>query len=224
MHPNLLQVVSDHLGGIYSEIFMRLGRFEGSYIAGGAIASVILGEKPKDYDVWFETEVAWSAAVSRAKLAVQAGMIELVYNSEHAFTFKVIEPGRTYDVQLVKSRVGEAYEVVEMFDFRHTQAFYYPDEDGRGDCLEFVGKNTPEFIQQKVIAFDGTLDWPIHTLSRLQKFALRGYKVPDQALGFLIQAIRSAPLHIIDRDLLACGKKYSGGEGAALQYAGREAA
>lgn len=201
--------IEQHLAEIYSKLFAALGRFSGSFIAGGSIASLALGETPNDYDVWFENEDRWRDATDRvlAVAAIHNTPVSVLAQTNHAVTFRVA--GISPVFQFVKSRCGDPYDVVEQFDFLHTQAFFYLDDSGEGS-LEFANRNSIEFIEERVLVFEGDLDYPTHTLSRIAKFALRGWKIPDRTLAALIRAIREADVDLINKDLQAVGTKYHG--------------
>lgn len=211
-----------HLNEVYKKLFARVGVFKGSYIAGGSIASLILNEVPNDYDIWFETLEQWQAA----KDLILASGVEVIMETQHAVTFRLDCETPTF--QIIKSRLGGYDEVVEQFDFRHAHSAFLPseDDDGLGYELVFCGANDEEHIEAKFLLFDGKLDYPTHTLSRLQKFALRGYKVPDQTLIKLILAIRAASPELINEDMIGVAKKYSGTgmsyDGAILEPSLRE--
>jgi hypothetical protein len=217
--------IEKKLEAVYTEIFSNLGRFKGSFIAGGSITSLVLGEEPNDYDIWFETVADWENACHLARRAVgdfNEGPVTIICETEHALTFKLL--GMTPVLQFVKSRTGAYDEVIEQFDFLHAQAAYLPsDEDGLEGELLFGNRNCIDFIKEKVLVFEGKLDYPIHTLSRLQKFAKRGWIVPDQTLACLIREIRRADQDLIDRDQNACGMKYGGEDYLGAKKAALEA-
>ena len=211
------------LQSVYERLWNAIGFFGGSYIAGGAIASLILEQTPNDYDIWFETLKEWETAVAQAEASVAP--IHYLARTEHAMTFK-LETGEV--IQLVKSRLGVGEEVAEQFDFRHAQAYFYPvlpDEKEGDDFFNtdgeviYVGQNCTDIIRDKILLFDGVLDYPIHTLSRLQKFALRGYTIPDQTIAKIVLAITQADPELVQRDIRACGAKYATGPGKSLCYA-----
>lgn len=195
-----------HLSKVYDDLFDVVGRFKDSYIAGGAIASLALDEPVKDYDIWFHDIESFNAAVVQVQAAYFKQLVHsdevkvrltLIAETRFALTFTL--NGLVY--QLVKSRVGPASDVVKTFDFEHAQAYFY-QESPHTSAFE-----NPElcadtgFMKTKVINFTGDLAHPTHTLSRLQKFAKRGYTVPDSTLADLIVAIRNADADVIDRDI-----------------------
>lgn len=216
----------------YDRLFIAIGGFNGSFMAGGCVASLALGEEVNDYDIWFESVEHWTAATSMVK-AVQgvkyayksseaekaAAPIVIIAETEHALTFSLQGVKPVY--QLVKSRTGGVgEEVIEAFDYLHAQAGFYPAEGGEAGHLFFGGRNTIEFIREKILVFAGELDYPTHTLSRVAKFARRGYIIPDRTIAQLVRQIREADDDLIIRDLTAVGAKYNGGEHADLKYYG----
>jgi hypothetical protein len=211
------RAIIEHLKAVYQKIWDTLGRFEGSYIAGGSIASLVLGETPNDYDVWFESIADYDAAVVLIKAKQDdfgEGPVTIIAETEHAITFRLA--GLDPVLQFVKSRVGAYDEVVEQFDFQHAQACFLPEDQTEGleSELIFLGSNSIDFIEEKILVFAGVLDYPTHTFSRIAKFAKRGFKVPDQTLIKMIRAVRDASAELIEKDALAVIAKYHG-----LQYA-----
>lgn len=222
--------IVERLQGAYDKLFNAVGKFENSFIAGGCVTSIVLGEEVNDYDIWFFSLEDWEKAAelvkktaSHTEFAAKCGLevpyVKIVAETKHAITFRIA--GVTPVYQIVKSRLGDPQEVIESFDYLHAQVAFHPAVDaGEHGYLEWGGRNCIDFIKEKALVFAGSLDFPIHTLSRVAKFAVRGWRIPDQTLAVLVKEIRKAGGELIARDLAACGEKYAGGEGRALSYEG----
>ncbi len=208
----------------YVKLYDVVGFFPDSYIAGGAIASLILGEQINDYDMWFRTAEAWDKATAAVKKVASEtnelnleneGKLNIVAETPFALSFRLTGDPILY--QMIKTRLGDPETTVETFDFQHAQAYFlgptteaeYKD-DPIGEIV-FLGYNSEDFIQEKVLLFVGELDYPTHTLSRVPKFAKRGFVVPDQMLVRLIHAIRAADEKLIKLDANRIGLRYNKG-------------
>lgn len=226
MKDKFLIMIETELQAAYDRLFNTVGRFEDSFVAGGCVTSLVLGEPVNDYDIWFESVEAWQKAVDRVKALSDPdfnlmGPIKMIAETEHALTFEIKGHAPVY--QLVKSRCGGHDEVIEQFDFLHAQVAFFPRTLDGLPCELFWGnRNCVEFIREKVLVFAGQLDYPVHTLSRIGKFAKRGWRIPDRTIAQLVMQIREASEELITRDLAAVGKKYDGGDGAGLKYLGKE--
>ena len=159
--------IKKHLDSLYKELFLLLGTGIKGYVAGGAIASLVLDQQPKDYDIWFETIEDWQEAASR------------LYDKPHtitkyASTYK-LPSGKV--IQLVCNRLGKPAELVKTFDFLHCQSYYLQNGTLHYD---------EDFIKRKVLVFSGDLDHPMNTMERCLKFSKRGYFVPSETLHNLL--------------------------------------
>ncbi len=203
--------LEEHLGTAYAKLFEATGKFPGSFIAGGSIASIVLDEKVNDYDIWFETEYAWKHATRLAKEAacLKDSKVKIIVETKMAVTIRIegVEP--VY--QLIRARIGNYEEVVEQFDFKHAHAAYLPaSKQYPTPSVEFLSGNSPDFIREKILVFAGQLDYPTHTLSRVPKFAKRGFMVPDSMIADLVRAIWESPQELVQADLDVAGEKYHG--------------
>ncbi len=192
--------IQAHLKKVYDSLNKTLGELPNSVIAGGAIASLVLDSAPNDYDVWFDSKYAWTFAVDLVK---KKGL-EIVKESAHVLTFMLPEYDAPFqfcrifinDGNKVRAGNGDFDRVVSSFDFLHTRAMYSPNIG-----LKFLDGNSVEYIQSKELGFTGNLNWPTKTIQRLQKFALRGYKIPDATIHSILRAVKSSPQKFIDDDI-----------------------
>lgn len=173
-----------HLNGLYKELYLYLGNTTKGYIAGGAIASLVLDQKPNDYDIWFETIEDWQEADS------------LLYDKMHTrtkyATSFTLPSGKR--VQLVCNRLGKPDDLVSTFDFLHTQSYY---------LLNGKLSYDESFILQKLLIFKGNLDHPMNTVERMLKFSKRGYYVTADTIHDImievskmgVDKVKSLPRH-----------------------------
>jgi hypothetical protein len=175
--------IKEHLNVVFQEIESYLGFKPKCYFAGGCIASLVLDQDVKDYDVWFETLEDWM------DVDVKCGLVDS--RSKYATTV-TLPSGKI--IQFVCNRIGKAEDVVPTFDFKHTHSYYLQDSTLSCDT---------NFIQSLRLEFAGRLDHPINTLERLLKFNKRGYYVPFETLQQLMvssselgkEAIQKLPKH-----------------------------
>lgn len=178
------RAIEFHLDSVYAAVTQYLGFEPKCYFAGGCIASAVLDEKIKDYDLWFE-EPAYFEEVVEA-LAFELKYPILATRSKYAITLN-LPTGTT--VQFVESRMGVPEQVVGSFDFKHTQSYYVPGKELVYD---------PEFILSKKLVFNKTnFSHPVNTMQRVLKFARRGYDIPFETIQDLMIATNELESHSI---------------------------
>lgn len=174
--------IKEKLLQVFEMVEEFTGPLNNSYIAGGAIASLVLGEEPKDYDIWFENPEDYYGAMigltnSNLQFLIETGINLSVSTSKYATTFKI----QGIDIQLVQSRMGVPEVVVPTFDFKHTQSWM--KRDGTMSVDE-------EFIKSKQLVFvHGNFSHPVNTMQRVNKFARRGYDIPFETTKALMMEI-----------------------------------
>ncbi len=165
------------LQSIFELVETVTGPLPNSYIAGGAIASLVLGEEPKDYDIWFENPEDYYTALNTLGDNIMLFLdneMGVPSTSKYATSFKI----RGIDIQLVRSRMGVPEVVVPTFDFKHTQSWM--KRDGTMSVDE-------EFIKRKQLVFvPGNFSHPVNTMQRVNKFARRGYDIPFETTKLLM--------------------------------------
>ncbi|MFF2531206.1 hypothetical protein ACFVS2_20100 [Brevibacillus sp. NPDC058079] len=165
-----------------------------AFIAGGAIASLILDEKPNDYDFYFKNPEACYRVVkyfinqmpdagSECRDIQQKvdGVSVFVSHGIH----KVEKTGQKYqpvavtsnafsftdEVQFVMRFVASPDEIKKNFDFEHSKGIYDYGEDKL-----IVSEETEKAIVNKRLIFTGS-EYPLASLIRTRKFISRGWKI-----------------------------------------------
>lgn len=182
--------IRDRLKTVFEQVEALTGPLEGAYIAGGAIASLVLGEEPKDYDIWFDDPGVYWAGLNK----LMAENPQVCTNaSKYAHTLNI--DGQT--IQLVESRMGIPEVVVPGFDFLHTQSYMKRD----GTLVVDI-----DFIKQKKLVFvPGNFSHPVNTMQRVNKFARRGYDIPFETVRDLMIACTS-----LDPESIGKSDKHAG--------------
>jgi hypothetical protein len=150
-----------------------------SYVAGGAIVSLVLGEEPRDIDVWFRKESDFNI--------VDQAVGD--HGKRTPYSTTIIFGGITF--QLVKSRIGEPADVVNTFDFEHTKAFWIP---GHPELTYF---DEPLILSKRLLFNAGNLCHPVNSFKRIGKFISRGYTVPDKEVENMLVEVHSMPVEKI---------------------------
>lgn len=187
-----------------------------SFIAGGAIASLMLDEEPSDYDFYFkDAEACLKAAeyfidlMEGAEYACKAeqgedgvsifvshGIYKVERNGEkyqpvavtsNAFSF-------TDSVQFVIRFAASPEEITKNFDFVHSKGIY----DYQADEL-IVSEETEKAIMGKRVVFTGSA-YPLASLIRTRKFVSRGWKI--NAGQYLKIALQLNKLNLSDPAVL----------------------
>lgn len=178
--------IKEHLDAVYKEVETFL-RFKPScYIAGGSIASLVYGETPNDYDMWFEDPAEFKRVDVQLTHIVADHNDHVELNRTKYATTLILPSGKK--VQFVQNRMGSPSVLVPQFDFRHTQSYYLQDGTLSYD---------KDFIQRRCLEFKGNLDHPINTMERVLKFSKRGFFVPFETLQALMIEINKLNIETI---------------------------
>lgn len=181
-------IVRYELEMVWGEITAFLEFTPKCYFAGGALASIVLGESPKDYDMWFENIDDWNTVWAKLINPNVSENMDRVKLSQFAATV-TLPSGKV--VQFVRNRLGKPLELVPTFDFLHTHSYYDP-------ATLDLSINIP-FIKSRSLQLVGNLDHPINTLERIIKFTKRGYFAPPEMLvKFMLEINKLDPEKIKD--------------------------
>jgi len=169
------------------------------YVAGGFVRWLVSPkETPAPYgdiDIFGWTE---DAAEKLAEYLAQQTYFELEFESQWSWKFKYLSPmypARVYYINIIKSDNNEVYAtygdpkvVVGRFDFTITMA-YFTSIDEDGDPVKI--KADFRFSQHEK---DGRLVFnvvkhPLSTMSRIQRYIAKGYRMDREDMMFYIQSI-----------------------------------
>lgn len=143
-----------------------------TYLAGGCIASQLLGEEVKDYDFFLRDDGNECRAIMRF-----FGKVKDVKSSANAKTLQVKDGPM---LQLVNSRKGTPENIVAEFDFRHCQNYF-----DKGKL--FLDPRALESILFRELDYTGQ-PGP-STLMRVARFLNRGWKIQPKTYLKLLQTI-----------------------------------
>lgn len=133
------------------------------FIAGGAIASLLRGEEPKDFDFYYKR--------SNFLMALDTN-IDIITNPR-SYTIKDTK------YQLIFCVNGEPEKVISTFDFLHTKTYYHNKE-------LYLPENVLKSIESEYLIYDGGSN-PINSFLRALKFVKRGWKLSNkEAIKILI--------------------------------------
>lgn len=155
----------------------------GSFIAGGALASIFSNQPINDFDIFYETESARDQAISIAKEKFASPK---VVATDCAFSF-IVDRQR---YQLIRF-VGEVHDTLKSFDFTICRAAYVPWYPEGSRFVLF-----PDFLQhlaQRKLIFNIAAEFPICSLYRAAKYIKRGFHFPGIEaikLGLRIQSLK----------------------------------
>jgi hypothetical protein len=163
----------------------------GTFIAGGCIASMVLDQDVKDFDVWFRDAETYEKLVA---LLVERRFV-ISRTSRFGITFQLFIHADGFwdhavEVQFIKNRIGHPDQTVAGFDFKHTQSYFIP--------YGGIMKVDEEHIKsRKLVYVPGNLEHPVNTVERVLKFVRRGFFVEQQTIIDLMKDIQKAdPMHI----------------------------
>jgi hypothetical protein len=183
-------------------------------VSGGCIASMLLNEPVRDYDLYFKevntayllakhytAHLGYNAvdAPSLNRVTLNQGVIKLgraipisselyspVHYSQNAITL-------TGGLQIILRFCGKVDSIHKTFDFAHTRSYYTVDEG------LILTQKSLESIVTKELVYAGS-GFPVAALSRAMKFTKRGWKLPASELIKIVYDI--AKLDISNPEVL----------------------
>lgn len=148
--------------------FIRQKITNNAFIAGGCIASLLLNEKPKDYDVFFLDQSILTQVVNYYSNGDENLYVD--YQNDNAILLK-------NGIHIVKKLVGNPAEVCEKFDFQHCKCSYCPSTNALT-----IPSVALEPMLTKELIYTGS-DYPFSSLVRTKKFIKRGWNI--SAFGYI---------------------------------------
>lgn len=158
--------IKNHLDRIYKIVndHFKYDLKKHTYIAGGSIASIILGDSPRNYDFFFKSDHA--LATFKAVIRVTEPSFK---ETDNAFSFDFYDHVnyRSISCQFIKLSTLAPEKTILTFDFFHTMNFYNDDN------LTITHLNT---IYNKELIYNLYTLNPNGAPVRYRKFIKRGYK------------------------------------------------
>jgi hypothetical protein len=153
----------------------------GSYVAGGAISSVVMNEEPNDYDIFFKSKDILDMVVAQVNATPK--ILELVvFKSDNAITL-------SNKYQLIKKVFGDPKEITAGFDFAHNACYYDPGTDTLGMhelAFESMASKNLFYITSK---------FPFASLIRTKKFIKRGWNITAGQMLKICLELQDVDLH-----------------------------
>lgn len=175
------------------------------FICGGCFKNIFSGERAKDLDVFFRSEVDFLKAV-RAFEEEDSGY-HIYYENAKVKAYKHKETGTT--VELIRKIYGTPQEILEQFDFTVVKFAYFreevPVDSPFDDDLPFSETDHTTRIEYRVIyhekffehftlkrlVVDDKMPFPASTLERIIRYAKYGYAPCRETKMKLISGIRN---------------------------------
>lgn len=191
----LLTTVSDRLLKITNDLINQLPKslkFHftiNTFVAGGAILSLLRGERPNDIDIYFRNqETALLAAkyfkfypIVREFYDILGTKEDRIYLTKTNYSIPkeeglcpvFVSPNAitlNNGFQLIMRYTGDPESIISKFDFAHTQ-MYWSRETG----IKISDKAKNSLILNELLYLPGA--YPLSSLFRLRKFLLRGWDI-----------------------------------------------
>ena len=161
---------------------------ENSFIAGGAIRSLIEGTEVNDFDIYF-TDLSYAMyVIDRFK---QCNFIQYKAETNNAFTFRAKIHGRWQLVQIIIKQSGTPENVIGHFDFTNCMGYYSPNNDSL-----VIAKDMSKSIESKELVFNLKANTsPLNILKRGKKFKDAGYTISVAEIAKMSYKISTTPLN-----------------------------
>jgi hypothetical protein len=171
--------------------FLPYGETGDVFIAGGCFKNIFNRQPCKDIDIFFKEERCVQGMINHFEAGKFSKECKKIYESSNAIGFK----WKDYKIDLVKSRFGEAKELIEWFDF--TICKFAMDRDD----VYFEARFWADLHLQRLV-IDDKIVKPLSTLERTWKYAKYGYMLCRESKRVLAHAIinEAPPLDQISKE------------------------
>ena len=169
------------------------------FIAGGAFKNSINGERTKDVDIFFPSEIAWVKAVKKFR---KRGYTQAYENSR---VIAFIDPITKIRLELIGAATDEEWpdnelpveygtpaETIARFDFTITKFALFKQKNSDNE-IEWMVVHHPDFFEHlhmKRLVIDDDLVKPLSTFERSYRYAGYGYKLCRGSKKTLVVAIQ----------------------------------
>lgn len=154
---------------------------ENAILSGGAIASIILDEAPKDYDVYFRRH-----DVAERFRSLVTSTKECTSESEFAAL-------HSSGVQIVTKFFGEPKDIIKSFDFKHATN-YWTYQGGVVTNTRAVG-----LVYRRQLQYEPTNKYPLSSFMRVVKFCKRGWNIQLRDMLMLVFKLQMIDLTDINQ-------------------------
>lgn len=176
----VFKLVTDNLVGELQTLVL-----EKSFIAGGAIRSLLLNEPINDYDFYFVDEESAASVKRSISNAMMNGTLfskreKLHLNfktlTDNALTFNLTGTDK-YTIQFITKYAGAPDRVINRFDFTNSMAYFLPKYD-----LLSIKPEMHNSLFSKELVFNPNCWGPAFSLKRFQKFTKDGWTMKTSEL------------------------------------------
>ena len=160
---------------IYLKKLLPAVYYDDMFLCGGAIASIIQGQHPKDWDVYFTNADTQKAVIDLfiADHPDEIAVVDEKYREVSGSDGKMItENAMTLrnNIQFIIKHNGTPDEVRETFDFVHCKPYYHCGKDQL-----FISREQYDLCRDKKLKIN---NMKAQTVWRQSKFEQRGYTWP----------------------------------------------
>jgi len=172
----IIQPISDFLKIADSQVLRKKNEHCAFFVAGGAITSLFVGEKPRDIDIFCTHKELitklriYLKSFDRSRSMSRKGLVIRGYKwkeSKRAINIQI----DNYFYQFIKDPVGDPAFITENFDFTICMAAWYPFTR-----IINCSQNYLQDVASRMLRIN-KLPYPFSTLYRMMKFIKRGYKI-----------------------------------------------
>lgn len=161
-----------------------------AYIAGGSIAALFaLGRKPKDYDVYFRTPQAYSAAITDVLDMLTAMSYGYIQKSPHWWKIQ-LDGGVVVDIIGFDHSIGEPEKIIGAFDFTACMGAY----DFAEDAFIVDGNFRQTNIDKVLIYNVGSKNMPNSFVRAIRYVQHYGYTISRAEIKKMYISIRDADI------------------------------
>lgn len=175
-------------------IIVEILKYTGGYVAGGCFKNLFNKERPRDIDVYFETEAEFNSADT---FLANNTSFKSLYKNDNVTAYIFEYKGVKYAVELVKKFFLKPNELLDKFDFSICKFAVYSkkvDDEFFGTqtiYCEMYDKDFFEHLFLKKLVVDDSLPLPYSTFTRMIKYIRYGYLPCMETKQKIVNGIRT---------------------------------
>lgn len=171
------------------------------FIAGGCFKNIFSGDRIKDIDIFFETELDYEEAKDFFE---KTNGFEVGYSNERVQAFN--DTKHNMRIELVHGTYGTPEEILSVFDFSITKFAYCKRdvEQNDGIGVEYYCLFHHEYFEHltlKKLVLEEDIKFPISTFERSYRYRKYGFGLCRESKRNLLNALQGVDTNDMDRTL-----------------------
>lgn len=203
MYEELAKIQLRSITNQIKEVFPTASHF---FIAGGAVRDLLIGVRPKDYDVFFKKHKDAIEFLKTYTPYLESNKVNLICVTKNAVTveFPKSNGAKGAKVQFITNPefCKSPDETIKRFDFKCCMAYY----DSKFNQIGIPSVFIRDQMKNKRLVFNPKCYRPVQSIRRMYKFRARGWKISSgQFLKVVWYSFRKSTIGEVARTIVSSG-------------------